>query len=130
MTELQSIEYRSTLTQPEKKGLQLEFIGDSITVGDGMLWKSGSNDYVLNQNTMLGYAAKTAAKLNADFSMIAHSGITTAGMLTSPQSYVKANEEFALNSSGKQVVVINLGTNDIGLPETCDTDALKTAIGQ
>lgn len=130
MTELQSIEYHGTLTQPEKKGLQLEFIGDSITVGDGMLWKSGSNDYVLNQNTMLGYAAKTAAKLNADFSMIAHSGITTAGMLTSPQSYVKANEEFALNSSGKQVVVINLGTNDIGLPETCDTDALKTAIGQ
>lgn len=129
MTELQSIEYTGTLTQPEKKALQLEFLGDSITVGEGML--GTNNDYVGNQNTMLGYAAKTAAKLNADFSMVAHSGITTAGMLTSQQqSYAKANEIFVLNNSGKQIVVINLGTNDIGLPETCDTAALKTAIGQ
>ena len=129
MTELQSIEYTGTLTQPEKKALQLEFLGDSITVGEGML--GTDNNYVGNQNTMLGYAAKTAAKLNADFSMVAHSGITTAGMLTSQQqSYAKANEIFVLNNSGKQIVVINLGTNDIGLPETCDTAALKTAIGQ
>ena len=129
MTELQSIEYCGTLTQPEKKTLQIEFLGDSITVGEGML--GTSNDYIGNQNTMLGYAAQTAAKLNADFSMVAHSGITTAGMLTSQQqSYAKANEKFALNSTGKQIIVINLGTNDIGLPESCDTAALKTAIGQ
>ena len=130
MTELQSIEYCGTLTQPEKKTLQIEFLGDSITVGDGMLW-AGNYDYVKDQNTMLGYAAQTAAKLNADFSMVAHSGITTAGMLTSQQqSYTTANETLPLNSNGKQIVVINLGTNDIGLPASCDTAALKTAIGQ
>ena len=130
MTELQSIEYCGTLTQPEKKTLQIEFLGDSITVGDGMLW-AGNYDYVKDQNTMLGYASKTAAKLNADFSMVAHSGITTAGMLTSQQqSYTTANETLPLNSNGKQIVVINLGTNDIGLPASCDTAALKTAIGQ
>ena len=130
MTELQSIEYCGTLTQPEKKTLQIEFLGDSITVGDGMLWE-GNYDYVKDQNTMLGYAAQTAAKLNADFSMVAHSGITTAGMLTSQQqSYTTANETLPLNSNGKQIVVINLGTNDIGLPASCDTAALKTAIGQ
>lgn len=129
MTELQSIEYCGTLTQPEKKMLQIEFLGDSITVGEGML--GTSNDYIGNQNTMLGYAAQTAAKLNADFSMVAHSGITTAGMLTSQQqSYTTANETLPLNSNGKQIVVINLGTNDIGLPASCDTAALKTAIGQ
>lgn len=133
MTELQSIEYTGTLTQPEKKALQLEFLGDSITVGDGMLW-AGNHDYVKDQNTMLGYAAQTAAKLNADFSMVAHSGITTAGMLTSQQqSYTTANETLPLNNSGKQVVVINLGTNDIGYPQFNPTESelaeLRKSVG-
>lgn len=130
MTELQSIKYHGTLMQPEKKALQLEFIGDSITVGEGMLWTNGSGNYVLEQNTMLGYASKTAAKLSADFSMVAHSGHKTADMVS---SYAKANDEFALNSDGKKVVVINLGTNDVGFPQFNLTEselaALRKSVG-
>ena len=130
MTELQSIKYHGTLMQPEKKALQLEFIGDSITVGEGMLWTNGGGNYVLEQNTMLGYASKTAAKLSADFSMVAHSGHKTADMVS---SYAKANDEFALNSDGKKVVVINLGTNDVGFPQFNLTEselaAMRKSVG-
>ena len=128
-TEFKSVEYNGTLTAPESKSLNMEFLGDSVTVGDGMLW-TGNYDYVLDQNTMLGYASKTAAKLNADFSMIAHSGATTAGIA---EDYAKKNIEYTVGGDSKDIVVINLGTNDIGFPQfnlnESELAALRKTIG-
>lgn len=112
LTEFKSVAYNGTLEDAKPKNIQMEFLGDSITVGDGMLWDPlKQHEYMLDQNTMLGYASQTAAKLGADFSMIAHSGATTPGIV---QIYGENNREFTINSTGKDIVVINLGTNDFG----------------
>lgn len=128
-TTYNSITYTGRLEKPETKSLRMEFIGDSITVGEGSYGSFDSSvgkNFVLYQNSMTGYAAQTAKLLDADFSMLAHCGATTSQML---EDYNKANTDGYVNDGGrKDIVVINLGTNDIGLPTTCDEAALRTAI--
>lgn len=128
-TTYKSITYSGILEKPETKSLRMEFIGDSITVGEGSYGSFDINDgknFVLYQNSMTGYAAQTATLLDADFSMLARCGVTTSQML---DDYNKANIDGYVNDGGrKDIVVINLGTNDIGLPTTCDESALKTTI--
>ena len=122
----ESIKYSGELEKAQYKDIQMEFLGDSITVGEGMYgWlpiETGEN-YVRYQNSLKGYAALTADALNADFSMLAHSGATTQGIL---DEYKRIDSEYILGADKKEIVVINLTTNDVGLPEA--DDAKKTAV--
>ena len=105
---------------PEKSDLKMEFIGDSITAGYGNLAAPGSTWSVENSDGCASYAALTAQQLNADFSVIALSGICLnvdrwgAGInMTQLHSYISyRNRDSYTYDADMDVVVLALGTND------------------
>ncbi|WP_409474729.1 RICIN domain-containing protein [Streptomyces sp. HC307] len=143
----------AVLSKPRARDRQIEFIGDSLTVGYGNL--STSRDCTWEQvrrttNTDLSYGALTARRLNADYQINGYSGL---GMVRnynggSPDvTYRTYYDRALLNVSGDvwqnpgtwrpQLVVVNLGTNDFstavnpGEPWTPDSlaAAYRTAYG-
>lgn len=101
---MKDITYTGTLATPTVNPLQIEFIGDSITASDGMLIKAYGAP---SMNTFLGYAAKTARAIGANVNNVAVSGAKTAAMRDRFNNWTGENVQ-------KQIVVINLGTNDFG----------------
>ncbi|MGW0547878.1 SGNH/GDSL hydrolase family protein [Streptomyces altiplanensis] len=118
----------AVLSRPAARNRQIEFIGDSLTVGYGNL--STSRDCTSDQvkrttNTDVSYGALTARRLNADYQINGYSGL---GMVRnynggSPDvTYRTFYDRALLNVSGDvwrnpgtwrpQLVVVNLGTND------------------
>ncbi|MBO5797755.1 MAG: NAD-binding protein, partial [Clostridia bacterium] len=124
------------LPPPEAPARQIEFIGDSITSGFGNLVTDGSGDYKSPtvEGTMT-YAVLAAKQLGANAQVLSRSGIhychspkadgskvdsfydhytKTASL---PGNVLEGGEwDFAQNPS--DVVVINLGTNDVGAGRT------------
>lgn len=120
--------------QEDSPRMNIEFIGDSITCGFGNL--SGEKDrlfYSSDENGWLSHAAIAARKLNADFSIIAYSGISiTKGIgnmewrcPSMPELYPYTDrlieehygkeasfEEWNFDQWKPDVIVLNLGTND------------------
>ncbi|MEX3106146.1 SGNH/GDSL hydrolase family protein [Streptomyces sp. ST1015] len=118
----------AVLAQPAARSRQIEFIGDSLTVGYGNLSTSRTctGDQVRRTtNTDVSYGALTARRLGADYQVNGYSGL---GMVRnynggSPDvSYRTYYDRALLNVPGDiwhnpgtwrpQVVVVNLGTND------------------
>lgn len=112
---------------PEDKKLYIEFVGDSITAGLGNIAKGSSSAEVpLYQDATRGWAYLTAKNVNADWSLIAQSGITASNGIgwegassVSMQTvypklryYSDNNKNYNFNRSA-DVVVICLGTNDL-----------------
>ncbi|MFG3409469.1 RICIN domain-containing protein [Streptomyces sp. NPDC048142] len=118
----------AVLSKPAARSRQIEFIGDSLTVGYGNL--SASRTCTWDQvkrttNSDVSYGALTARQLNADYQINGYSGL---GMVrnvsgTSPDvTYRTFYDRALLNVSGDvwqnpgtwrpQLVVVNLGTND------------------
>jgi lysophospholipase L1-like esterase len=116
---------------PADKDLLIEFVGDSITCGYGVVnyptagVKSyGTADYT---DASQAYAYKTAELLDADYSMISVSGWTLiSGDVSVPEkvynytSYRRSATEVYTPQRAADVVVINLGTNDIGREDYAD----------
>ena len=120
----------STPIKPtEKKKLSIEFIGDSITCAYGV---EGANQYenfkTTTENFSKSYAYLTAKKLDADYSAVSYSGHgIVSGYSTGeknaealvPEIYTKISKngeypgEWDFENNKNDVVVINLGTNDI-----------------
>ena len=118
----------AVLSKPAARNRQIEFIGDSLTVGYGNLSTSRtctSDQVRRNTNSDVSYGALTARRLNADYQINGYSG---RGMVrnyngSSPDTtYRTFYDRALLNVEGDvwqnpgtwrpQVVVINLGTND------------------
>ncbi|WP_256096474.1 SGNH/GDSL hydrolase family protein [Streptomyces sp. LUP30] len=143
----------AVLSRPAARSRQIEFIGDSLTVGYGNL--STSRDCTAEQvsrttDADVSYGALTARRLGADYQLNAYSGL---GMVRnynggSPDvTYRTFYHRALLNVSGDvwrnpgtwrpQLVVVNLGTNDFstavnpGEPWTPDSlaAAYRTAYG-
>ncbi len=106
---------------------RIEFIGDSITCGYGVLGSSDDLGYsTYHQDNTYSYAGLTAAKLNADARYIAISGKGIVCNCDGDRTDATGGEYFdRLTRTGKEVcndgwipevVVINLGTNDCGGP--------------
>lgn len=119
----------------EEKPYKLEFIGDSITSGEGAVGARSEEDWVpMWFSAIHNYGAMTAEALNAEYRIISQSGW---GVLTSwdnnphaniPENYEKvcgvltgarnkALGAFSANNFDAwqpDVVVVNLGTNDGG----------------
>ncbi|MDP4177538.1 MAG: SGNH/GDSL hydrolase family protein [Bacillota bacterium] len=119
----------------EEKPLKIEFIGDSITSGEGSLGSKAETDWISMWFSALNnYTAMTADILNADYRIISQSGW---GVLTSydnnpnnniPKYYDKicgipangkneslgALKENDFESWQPDFIVVNLGTNDFG----------------
>ena len=117
----------------QKKAGRIEFIGDSITSGEGLIGAKKE----LNWNSMVfsaayDYAVLTADALNLDYHVISQSGWGTlsswdgnpayniptyyekvCGLLTGEQNEkLGAFDPYDFDSWQPDVVVINLGTND------------------
>ncbi|MFI9544802.1 RICIN domain-containing protein [Streptomyces sp. NPDC052016] len=143
----------AVLSKPAARNRQIEFIGDSLTVGYGNLSTSRTctwDQVKRTTNADVSYGALTARRLNADYQINGYSGL---GMVRnynggSPDvTYRTFYDRALLNVSGDvwqnpgtwrpQVVVVNLGTNDFstainpGEPWTSDSLAAgyRTAYG-
>lgn len=119
----------------EDKAYKIEFIGDSITSGEGSIGAMQEQDWIsMWFSTSNNYAVMTANALNADYHIISQSGWgVLSGWDNNPYSalplyYDKvcgllngeknkalgANETYDFASWQPDVIVINLGTNDSG----------------
>ncbi|QNP75493.1 SGNH/GDSL hydrolase family protein [Streptomyces roseirectus] len=122
----------AVLARPAARARQIEFIGDSLTVGYGNLSTSRTctgDQLRRTTNTDVSYGALTARRLNADYQVNAYSGL---GMVRnygggSPDvAYRTYYDRALLNQPGDvwqnpgtwrpQVVVVHLGTNDFSTP--------------
>ncbi|MEU6841751.1 SGNH/GDSL hydrolase family protein [Streptomyces sp. NPDC046716] len=143
----------AVLGKPAPRDRQIEFIGDSLTVGYGNV--SGTRDCNPEQlkrstNTDLSHGALTAQQLDADYQINAFSGLgmvrNVAGICPDV-TYRTYYDRALLNVDGDvwrnpgtwrpQIVVVNLGSNDFsgltpGEPWTPDSlaAAYRTAYGE
>lgn len=128
---------------PAQKPLYIEFLGDSITSGYGILGQSNSENPggVIWHDGTQTYAAQTALALDADCSMISCSGIGISKgfpFFDMQQYYEKASffRDWTSENSNHvfervpDIVVINLGTNDYsqGATEQGMKDSIKKLI--
>jgi lysophospholipase L1-like esterase len=119
---------------PQKK-CKIEFIGDSITTGEGLAGAVQEMDWITGWMALRdNYALLTAKQLDADFRIFSQSGWGVTGSWDNdrncaiPNYYNKvcglvfgarnesfgAHEPYDFASWRPDVVVINLGTNDWG----------------
>jgi len=124
------------LEKPQDKDLYIEFIGDSITCGFGLLYKGQktiTNNKPSISSATCGYAYKTAKALNADYSLISQSGIGVfVGYVREynmkeiyPYICKRYSEEKYGFERKPNIVVINLGTNDVGANDDLDHKPLS-----
>ena len=105
---------------PAKSELKIEFIGDSITAGHGSLGFVGQAHTIDNSDATKTYAYLTAQALNADYSIVAYSGICTEAyhwisnlnMVTLYNQISNKNRKQYAFDFEADVVVLNLGTNE------------------
>lgn len=117
-------------TAPANKSLYIEFVGDSITCGDGALgeYEPGVKWLGAHDSATHSYAYYAAEKLNADYSLVARGGIGLFTGISEAEgtaqkkgmqdiyNYVSAynptgNGEYSF-SRQPDVVFIELGAND------------------
>jgi lysophospholipase L1-like esterase len=109
--------------RPADKELYIEFVGDSITSGFGnvtTLGSGSSNPAIYRESATQSYGYLTAEALDADYSIVSRAG---TGLTSGCSSQYTAMYPYADFVRGKDayvperqadIVVINLGTNDLG----------------
>ena len=137
---LKNLEFYGYLAdKPKNKSLYIEFIGDSITAGYGNLWTKESPDpsnksgTAVYQDGTQTYAFMAAELLQADISVVSCSGIGIDKGYTNQNgngyrmqdfyemtSYTRSKTEAYdfENVRVPDLVVINLGTNDMSVGST------------
>ena len=132
-----TVERGQLLAPPPTSDRSIEIVGDSITCGYGNLGKVEDQDCFATESHYDSYGAITARRLDANLSTIAVSGIgayrnysgETKGQMSDLYERARTNAATPLWSFSEQpqLVVINLGTNDIGESKTDPGDAFVTA---
>lgn len=114
------------LPPPAEKPLRLEFIGDSITCGYGILGAPGAPYRQQEEDATCNYAALTAAALDAEPRYLAISGqgivhscsgVTSGQIPTFFHQRIKDcfDDEWHFDDGWQpDAVIINAGTNDVG----------------
>lgn len=142
---LHSITAKSSLAKDEvflpveKKKLNIEFVGDSLTTGEGLAGAPGEMDWIPAwMSVRSGYALTTADMLGADFHLLSQSGWgvvcswdndrdcampsyyeAVCGLAKgSKNEALGAQKPWDFSSWKADVVVVNLGTNDSGAYRT------------
>lgn len=133
--QIHSVKFDGEFLPVEEKPYKLEFVGDSITSGEGTIGAKEEDDWIsMWLSAINNYGRITAEALNAEYRIISESGW---GVLTSwdnnphfniPQYYEKVcglltgekNKELGafkdndFDSWQPDIIVVNLGTNDGG----------------
>lgn len=105
---------------PEKSDFKIEFVGDSITAGYGLYGVPGETYTVDNSDCAATYAYIAANLLDADYSVVAFSGIcakayhwcSNINMTTLYDRTSNSNTQAYTQTVDADVVVVNLGTNE------------------
>ena len=100
--------------------LKIEFVGDSLTTGYGVLGNSGEGRTIQNSDACSSFAYLTAQKLGADHSCVAIQGICVKAYhwqssrnMEEMYAYVSPMHTQAHEPERDiDVIVLNLGTND------------------
>ena len=109
---------------------RIQVLGDSITCGYGTLWDgSDTQEVTCFQNGTGSFAALTARRLNAELQVVAISGIGVGNVENKPYPLLPAYEQEDMQNGVPcdwdafvpEVVVIALGTNDVGQKNPPDT---------
>lgn len=131
--QIHGVKFDGAFLPVEEKPYKIEFIGDSITSGEGAIGAKAEGDWIpMWFSALRNYTALTAEALNADYRVISQSGW---GVLTSwdnnphsnlPQYYEQvcgllpgeksealgAHQPNDFAAWQPDIVVVNLGTND------------------
>ncbi len=132
---IHAIETDGVLTSYINKKNKIEFIGDSITSGEGLIGAQSDEDWVsLCFDSVNHYANLTADQLDADYRIVSQSGWgvytawdnniknvipsiyeTVCGTNNSEKGiYYGSKEKNKFNDWQPDIIVVNLGTNDGG----------------
>ena len=119
LTVFDTLKIDGTLNKWTEERKLIEFIGDSITCGCGLVDSTNAFD---GSRT---YAYSTAVALNADYSMVSVSGIgvsastsrhngRTIGTVYRQTNWYRSSETLYTPTRAADLVVVNLNTNDAG----------------
>ena len=123
---LKYIIHDGSISKPADKKLKIEFIGDSITSGEGALGDRDEIDWISPYfSSVENYAVMTADELDADFRLISQSGCGVLSAWDNNPNGILGNvydstlaeyddRSYDHSSWKPDVIVINLGTNDEG----------------
>ena len=127
---LKSLSTDGDLLPVTPQPLKIEFIGDSITSGEGAIGAKGETDWTsLFFGGTKTWAFKLASAVNADFNVISQSGWGVVSgydcnldhaipkhyeEICSVMKRPKANEKWDFGRFEPDWVIVNLGTNDQG----------------
>lgn len=123
---LNSLVYEGEISKTPDYRYRIEFVGDSITSGEGLLGAHDAMDWISPYFSVENhYGVMTAASLNAEYRLISQSGWGTVSAwdnnpyCTLPLVYESTRCERGVCDNdfscwSADAVVINLGTNDEG----------------
>lgn len=122
----------------ETKKRHIEFYGNSITVGAGMLERDTVRRRGTSTNNYLSYGALIARQYNANYTCIASSGIglmVSWGSLIMPDIYnllnpADSNSRWNFSKITPDIVVVNLLQNDYALFNMPEHDQFKRRFGK
>ena len=140
ITELISVKMNGEFAdRPDNNEILIEFIGDSITCGYGVVGYPangvtyyGTADYC---DATQAYAYKTAEILKSDYSMISVSGwavlpdSSNSGCIPAiygKTSYRRSDDTYSAERKA-DVIVVHLGTNDVNSRSNYETDFVGAA---
>ena len=121
-----------SFSAPKSRSCKIEFIGDSITSGEGLAGSPDEMDWITQwMCASKTYAAQLAKKMNADWSTISECGwglcwgwdgdVTSnipmyyqqvCGVLSGEQQQAMGSCDIVPFGEGADYVILNLGTND------------------
>ena len=132
--QIHSLRYDGVFFQVEDRPLKMEFIGDSITSGEGSFGARQEEDWIpMFFSALRDYSYLTAKKLNADYRVFSQSGWglynswdnnpnaaipkyykEICGFMTGKEAIaLGAQEQNDFLAWQPDVIVVNLGTNDM-----------------
>ncbi|MDP4088496.1 MAG: SGNH/GDSL hydrolase family protein [Bacillota bacterium] len=133
--QIHAVKFDGEFLPIEEKPYKIEFIGDSITSGEGAIGAKGEEDWIpMFFSAVNNYAKMTADALNAEYRSISQSGWGVfTGWDNNPHSNIPdyyekvcslitgeknaalgAQKKYDFTAWQPDVVVVNLGTNDSG----------------